>query len=249
MFAACGAAALLLPIACGKAPTAPAVSFSSPLPTQANGATYGFGVQPITLTLSNAARIGQSVVTYSVEVATDPGFGSKVFTKDGIPEGSNGKTNVELGSLAGGATYYWHSMAAIDGVVGAPSPTQTFNVRQQIFTGAPSIASPNANDNVFGSRPSFTVNNVGPHVRSRHGVLRVPGRLDVRVLDDPRERHVAGDARTDLVVAFQRPAGRQSVLARACNRSLEFGSEPVHHEQRDHVQSEAVRSEPRHDPE
>ena len=161
MFAACGATALLLPAACGKTPTAPAVSFSAPLPTQANGASYGFGLQPITLTLTNAARTGQSVVTYTVEVATDSGFGSKVFTKDGVPEGANGKTNVELGSLAGGQTYYWHSMAVIDGVVGAQSPTQTFSVRPQIFTGVPTIASPNANDNVFGSRPSFTVNNVG----------------------------------------------------------------------------------------
>ena len=161
MFAACGATALLLPAACGKTPTAPAVSFSAPLPTQANGASYGFGLQPITLTLTNAACTGQSVVTYTVEVATDSGFGSKVFTKDGVPEGANGKTNVELGSLAGGQTYYWHSMAVIDGVVGAQSPTQTFSVRPQIFTGVPTIASPNANDNVFGSRPSFTVNNVG----------------------------------------------------------------------------------------
>ena len=249
MFAACGATALLLPAACGKTPTAPAVSFSAPLPTQANGASYGFGLQPITLTLTNAARTGQSVVTYTVEVATDSGFGSKVFTKDGVPEGANGKTNVELGSLAGGQTYYWHSMAVIDGVVGAQSPTQTFSVRPQIFTGVPTIASPNANDNVFGSRPSFTVNNVG-HTSAAGTVFYefqvASSAAFTTILASGSSQETPG---RHVVVAGQRSAGRQSVLARPGDGSVELGSHRLHVELGHDVQPQTVRSQPRDDPE
>src|SRR5215470_13673595 len=101
----------LLPVAaCSKSATSADNSFGAPqASTPANGASIAFSAQPITLTVTNAVRAGSASATYSVEVATDSGFNNKVFTKDGIAEGS-GTTNIPLGSLNGGTTYYWHTM-------------------------------------------------------------------------------------------------------------------------------------------
>ena len=53
---------------------------SAPQASQpANGASYNFNQQPITLAITNVVRTGSETVTYSVEVARDTGFTNKVF--------------------------------------------------------------------------------------------------------------------------------------------------------------------------
>src|SRR5262245_49988983 len=42
--------------------------------------------QPVTLSIKNAVTTGSTALTYTFEVATDSGFGSKVYTKDGVAE-------------------------------------------------------------------------------------------------------------------------------------------------------------------
>lgn len=154
------AGGLLLPAACSKAPGAPSVSFTSPLASQpANGASYKFTDQPVTLTVTNAVQTGQASVTYSVEVATDPGFANKVYTKDAIAQASASTTSLAIGTLAGGATYYWHWKAVVDGVAGAASPTQQFTVGPQVVINAPTLSDPASGSTVSGVRPVFTVTN------------------------------------------------------------------------------------------
>src|SRR5215475_725978 len=76
-------------------PNRPTMSFTAPLAQQpANGVSYNFNQQPITLTITNVVRTGSETVTYSVEVARDTGFSNKVFTRDGIAENPSGTTSV-----------------------------------------------------------------------------------------------------------------------------------------------------------
>ena len=152
---------LLPAAACSKSSsTAADVSFGAPqASTPVNGASIAFSAQPISLTVTNAVRAGSANATYTVEVATDAGFSNKVFTKDGVAEGSGGTTSITLSSLNGGTTYYWHSAAVIDGVKGANSPTRTFTVQPNIVFTPPGPSNPGDGGTASDSRPTFTVNN------------------------------------------------------------------------------------------
>jgi hypothetical protein len=157
--------AALTPLACSKTPGAPSVSFTSPIASgPANGTVYKYAAQPLTLSITNATRTGSASPTYSLEVASDSNFSNKVFTKDGIAEGS-GSTAVQLGTLAGGTTYYWRSRAVIEGVAGPFSSAQTFTVQPQIIISAPGLNNPASGATVSEARPTFVVSNasrVGP---------------------------------------------------------------------------------------
>jgi hypothetical protein len=146
--------------ACSKSPTSANTSFGAPqASTPANGASITYASQPVTLTITNAIRAGSATATYSVEVATDSGFNNKVFTKDGIPEGSGGTTSVTLTSLNGGTTYYWHSAATIDSVKGAMSAARTFTVQPNVVISPPAAGFPGNGGTASDTRPIFTVQN------------------------------------------------------------------------------------------
>lgn len=151
---------LLSAAACSKSSATSAdVSFGAPQAnTPANGASFAFSAQPITVTISNAVRAGSGGATYLIEVATDSGFSNKVFSKDGIAEGS-GTTSVTLSALNGGTTYYWHSAAVIDGVKGVMSPTRTFTVQPNIVFSPPAPGNPTNGGTASDARPTFTVVN------------------------------------------------------------------------------------------
>jgi hypothetical protein len=151
---------LLPAAACSKSATSADSSFGAPqASTPANGASFAFSAQPITLTVTNAARAGSANATYAVEVATDSGFGSKVYSKDGIVEGSGGTTSIPIGSLNGGTTYYWHTAAVVDGVKGAMSPARTFTVQPNIVFTPPGTSNPSNGGTASDIRPVFTVAN------------------------------------------------------------------------------------------
>src|SRR5580704_4203142 len=65
-------------------------SIAAPRPQQPpNGALIGFQDQPVTLVARNALVTKAGVTTtYTVEVATDAAFGTKVQTKANVAEGS-----------------------------------------------------------------------------------------------------------------------------------------------------------------
>jgi hypothetical protein len=156
-------AAGLATAACSNSPGSPSVSFTSPLSAgPANGTSYKFKTQPVTVLITNAARTGSADAVYGIEVASDPAFANKIVTREDITEDNGGTTAVALPSLpasAGNVTYYWRSWAVVDGVSGPKSPTQSFVVQQQIIVSAPSTGEP-ANDSTVGdSRPQFSVKN------------------------------------------------------------------------------------------
>lgn len=143
-----------------KNPARPSMSFVAPVPQEpANGVTYNYTAQPVTLQIVNAVRTGSAAVTYSLEVSTVNTFASTVVSRDGVAEGSNGLTSVTLPTLEGGRTYYWRSRAIVDGLPGETSPVQSFVVRPNITINTPNVQTPAANSDVFAPRPTFTVAN------------------------------------------------------------------------------------------
>jgi hypothetical protein len=141
-------------------PARPTMTFSAPTAqSPAIGTIYNFNQQPITLAVKNVARTGNAAVTYSVEVASNSSFTTKVFSREGIAEGAGGTTSVTLGQLEGGITYYWQYKAVVDGIVGEASAPQNFLVRPNVVIQPPAAFDPPGSAEIFAARPTFTVNN------------------------------------------------------------------------------------------
>ena len=153
-------AGVALAVACSSPnPNTPSVSFVTPTAqTPSNNATFNYADQPLSLKISNAAKTGAATTTYSVEVASDPGFSNKVFTKDGLAEDASGVTTFPITVLGGNTTYFWHSRAVVSSVPGVFSATQTFFVRPQITIQPPGTFAPANGTSAVGARPVFTAN-------------------------------------------------------------------------------------------
>src|SRR5262245_13958541 len=87
-------------------PTAPTVAGPIPgvtinppvLLEPAQGFKFKESEQPIKLVVQNATTNGVRPLTYSFEVASDSGFGTKVFSRAAVPPG-DGKTSVVIDRL------------------------------------------------------------------------------------------------------------------------------------------------------
>jgi len=152
--------AVMVTVACDSSnPARPSMSVAAPtVASPADGTTYGFSQQPITVTFANATRSGSAPVTYVIEVATSPGFGTIATALTDVPEG-NGVTTVTLPVLAGNATYYWRIRPVVDGIAGASSPASSFVVRPAVTIGVPAPIAPADGASVGGARPAFVVEN------------------------------------------------------------------------------------------
>jgi hypothetical protein len=157
MLAALGAAA-----ACtsgGSSSTAATASVAAPIPfSPGNALQLRYIDQPIALVVQNAVST-QSGSTYTFEVAADAAFASKVQTKDGVSEGSGGRTTVMLDSLAASKDYYWHARATSGGTTGLFGPVYKFTIGPAVSLSTPSPIAPLTNATT-GTRPTLRVSNV-----------------------------------------------------------------------------------------
>jgi hypothetical protein len=121
---------------------------------------FKFADQPLTLTVKNAAQTGSSPLTYSFEVATDAAFANKVYSKDGVTEGSGGQTSLKIDTLAGpGAkNYFWRTRASTANTQGLYSSGRAFAIGPQVVIGAATLVAPAAGA-TLGDKGSLTVSN------------------------------------------------------------------------------------------
>jgi len=140
-------------------------SVAAPRPVSpTSGTQIANAAQPITLVAQNALVTQPGGASYTFEVATDAAFASKAQTKDGVAEGTGGRTSVTLDALPAGKDYYWHARATAGGTVGVFGPSLKFTVGPAIVISAPVPASPASGASVS-DRPTLTVTNasrVGP---------------------------------------------------------------------------------------
>ncbi len=144
MCAVCVAAA-----GCARnSPTSPSggsASVTVPRPVAPSPAAQVRNVdQPVTLVVANATISQSGTTTYTFEVASDPGFGTKVYAKSGVASGAAGQTSLTIDRLRGGAEYYWHARAESGGTAGPFSAPQKLTIGPEVTIGAPSPRIPAA---------------------------------------------------------------------------------------------------------
>ena len=154
-------AAIAAAASCSKSnpaePSGTTASIAAPRPmTPNNNLAIKNSDQPVTLVAMNAVSTKPGV-TYTFEVATDSGFGTKVQTKDNIAEGSGGQTTVKLDALPAQKDYYWHVRATGGGTTGLFGPTYKFTIGPAISLSAPVPVTP-LTGAATSDRPTFTVN-------------------------------------------------------------------------------------------
>ena len=157
---ACQASKSADPLSPSVAGPIPGVNITAPAPVLPNsGARVTVEDQPVTLTVQNAATSGVRPLSYSFEIATDTGFSSKVFSREGIAPGE-GKTSLKLPDpLATGRSYYWRAQAQDGANTGPYSSVSNFNVFTPIVIQAPIPSAPIDNVKTENLHPRFSWTN------------------------------------------------------------------------------------------
>ncbi len=129
------------------------------LVSPADNAQFKNVEQPVTLTIKNGLTTGTTPLTYTFEVARDPGFANKVYTRD-VPEAAGGQTALKIDKIAPATTYYWRVRSTLSGT-GPYSRVRSFAIGPEVILQTPILALPAQNATVSGSPVTLTVNNVG----------------------------------------------------------------------------------------
>jgi hypothetical protein len=137
----------------------PGVEITQPKPLEPlNGAAIAVGNQPVTLLIENAGTSGVRPLSYLVEIATDAGFQSKVFEREGLEPGTGGRTSLRLPDpLATGRSYYWRTRAQDGANTGPYSGAFVFSIFTPIVIEQPTLLSPVNNAVADSLHPRFTV--------------------------------------------------------------------------------------------
>ena len=130
--AACDVSKSSHPLSPSVAGPIPGVNITVPkLIDPAVGSKIAVDKQPLTLMVENASTSGVRPISYLFEVATDAAFTNKVFVRDGVTPGADGRTSLRLpDALATGRTL----------------PT---GVRGHRMAPTPAIIRPSGNENMF----------------------------------------------------------------------------------------------------
>jgi hypothetical protein len=139
----------------------PGVNITAPKPLEpGQGWQVQADKQPITLLLENASSNGVRPLSYLFEIASDSGFQSVIFTRDGIHPGDAGRTSLKLADkLATGRTYYWRARAQDGANTGPYSAGVSFQVLQPVSIDAPELLSPIDGATVATNPPTLVFRN------------------------------------------------------------------------------------------
>jgi len=149
--------------ACDKTTSSsgPSVTLGVPrLIEPVSNVAIGDSSQPVTLVVENATTTGSAAPTYRFEVATDDRFTAIAMTRDGVTQGTGGRTSVTLDRLTAGRAYYWHAQAKDGSTAGSYSAASRFDIVAASLD-APVPVSPANNATVSEARPTLIVTNSG----------------------------------------------------------------------------------------
>jgi len=160
---ACESSKSANPLSPSVAGPIPGVEISAPKPLEP-GVDWQVSndKQPLHLLIENPGSNGQRPVTLEIEVASDEGFSTKVFSKAGVEPGANGRTDVQLpAKLTSDRTYFWRAKGQDGANHGPWSSTVRFAIYTPAVLMAPSPRSPIGGAKVADLEPSFLFKNAG----------------------------------------------------------------------------------------
>ncbi|MEW5982039.1 MAG: hypothetical protein AB1806_06675 [Acidobacteriota bacterium] len=139
----------------------PGVNITAPVLLEPGaGARIRAQDQPITLLIENASTNGERPISLTFEIATDADFNNRVFTREGVPPGSGGRTSLRLpDALAADRTYYWRSRALDGANTGPFSSPLNFQVYTPVELETPMPLAPVGDVRLSSRRPEFAVRN------------------------------------------------------------------------------------------
>jgi len=142
-----------------KSSSAPSVTLGVPRPIEpVSNVVIADSAQPVTLVVENATTTGSAPPTYRFEVATDDRFAAIVVTRDGVVQGTGGRTSVTLDRLTAGRPYYWRGQAKDGATTGAFSAASRFDIVAATLD-PPAPVSPIGGATVNDARPALVVAN------------------------------------------------------------------------------------------
>lgn len=116
--------------------------------------------QPLTLLLENASSTGQRPLTYVIEIATDAEFKTRVFRREAVTQGENGRTSLRMTDLLqSGRTYYWRAGAEDGANTGPFAPPANFAIITPVIIDTPAPIAPVGGVRLTTNRPEFRVRN------------------------------------------------------------------------------------------
>lgn len=142
--AGCEATKSRNPLSPSVAGPIPGVSITAPkLLEPVTGTRIESAQQPLTLLIENASTTGERPLNYLLEVAADAEFSNRVFTRDSVSPGSEGRTSLRLPeALAPERTYYWRARAQDGANTGPYSAPESFALYTPVVFERPVPVSP-----------------------------------------------------------------------------------------------------------
>jgi hypothetical protein len=185
----------------------PGVNISAPKPLEpGQGWQVEADKQPITLLLENASSNGVRPLSYLFEIASDGGFQTVLYSRDGVTPGEAGRTSLKLSDkLASGRTYYWRARAQDGANSGPYSAGVSFQVLQPVVIKAPELLSPTGGATVDTNPPTLVFRN-----SSRTGPA---GSITYRIQISKNESFTA--------IVYEERAGEQNGETRVTPNTLE----------------------------
>jgi len=137
----------------------PGVNITQPQPVEpTQGIRIANNLQPLTLSLQNAATNGVRPISYLFEIATDVNFANILFAREGIAPGANGVTSLRLpDALATGRSYYWRARAQDGANTGPYTHSMVFTIFTPVVIGKPVALLPSATSTELA--PLFQIGN------------------------------------------------------------------------------------------
>ncbi len=137
------------------------VNITQPSPLEpAQGIRIATNLQPVTLSVQNAATTGVRPVSYRFEVATDVDFANVIFAREDVAPGADGRTSLRLpDALPSGRSYYWRGRAQDGANTGPYTYSVIFTIFTPVVIGKPSIIAPTNGVTVSEPNPLLVVGN------------------------------------------------------------------------------------------
>ena len=120
------------------------VNITQPQPVEpTQGIRIANNLQPVTLSLQNAATNGVRPISYRFEIATEVEFTNIIFARDGEAPGANGVTSLRLpDALSYRSQLHWRGRAQDGANTGPYTHSMVFSIFTPVVLGKPTLLTP-----------------------------------------------------------------------------------------------------------